>query len=172
MLRHYEKLLKLFPFSRLAQSPSLLKIIALEYSEPPVFERAFIPPFTPDDVLAATREFASPDSCYRFETWWDLWQYDQDWELLPARVALCCFGPNFEKDIGDNLRIEFGIDSHFLPQPDLPDNFRMTQSNIKSLLTLVHDVDNTLKVERRQLWTESGENFAEKLQAELSNTGR
>lgn len=168
MLRHYEKLLKLFPFSVLAQSPSSLKIIALEYSEPPLFERAFPPPVVADTVLDAAREFASADSCYRFETWWDLWQYEEDWQVLPARVALCCFGPGFEKDLGDNLRIEFGIDSHFLPQPDLPDNFRMTQSNIKSLLTLVHDVDNALSVARRQLWTESGENFAGKLQAELS----
>jgi hypothetical protein len=84
-------------------------------------------------------------------------------------VALCCFGPGFEKDLGDNLRIEFGIDTHFLPQPDLPNNYPMIQSNIKSLLKLVHDADNRLNVSRRQLWTESGENFAEKLQAELSS---
>lgn len=168
MLRHYEKLLKLFPFSKLAQSPSLFKVLAIEYSEPPVFETALMPPIVPEKVTEAAREFAAPDSCYRLETWWDLWQYDGDWRILPARVTLACMGPEFEKDFGDNLRIEFGIDSHFLPQPDLPDNFRMTQSNIKSLLTLVHDVDDALLVERRQLWTESGENFAEKLQAELA----
>ena len=173
MLRHYEKLLKLFPVSKLAQSPSLFSVIALQYSEPPVFEHAYAPPVNMDEVLAAARELGSADSCFRLETFWDLWQYDDDWKLLPARVALCCFGPGFENDLGDNLHVdlgvEFGIDTHFLPQPDLPDNYRMTQSNIKSLLKLVHDADNRLNVSRRQLWTESGENFAEKLQAELSS---
>ncbi len=169
MLRHYEKLLKLFPVSKLAQSPSLFTVIALQYSEPPVFEHAFAPPVDIDQVLVAARELGSPDSCFRLETFWDLWQYDGDWKLLPARVALCCLAPGFEKDLGENLRVEFGIDTHFLPQPDLPDNYRMTQSNIKSLLKLVHDVDDRLNVSRRQLWTESGENFADKLQAELSS---
>ena len=41
MLRHYEKLLKLFPVSKLARSPSLFTVIALQYSEPPVFEHAY-----------------------------------------------------------------------------------------------------------------------------------
>jgi hypothetical protein len=44
----------------------------------------------------------------------------------------------------------------------------MTQSNIKSLLKLVHDLDDVLSVSKRRLWTESGENFAEKLQEALS----
>ena len=169
MLRHYEKLLKLFPVSKLAQSPTLFSVIALGYSEPPVFEHAYEPPVNMHEVLAAAKELGGPDSCFRLETFWDLWQYDDDWKVLPARVALCCFGPGFEKDLGDNLRVEFGIDTHFLPQPDLPGHYPMTQSNIKSLLKLVHDVDDRLNVERRQLWTESGENFAERLQAELSS---
>ncbi len=67
----------------------------------------------------------------------------------------------------ENLRIEFGIDSHFLPQPDAPNSPRMVQSNIKSLLKLVHDLDDTLKADRRRLWSESGDNFAERLQEAL-----
>jgi hypothetical protein len=168
MLRHYEKLLRLFPVSLLARNPSVFKVIAVADSEPPVFERAYPPPVDPDDVLVAAREFQHPDSSYRFEAWWDLWQYEEDWKVLPARVELCCFGPGFENDWGDNLRVEFGIDTHFLPQPDLPDNYGMTQSNIKSLLKLVHDLDDALNVAKRQLWTDSGENFAEKLQAHLT----
>ena len=65
------------------------------------------------------------------------------------------------------LEIEFGIDAHFLPQPDMPDSLRMIQSNIKSLLKLVHDLDDALPVETRRLWSESGENFSEKLHQAL-----
>lgn len=167
MLRHYEKVLRLFPYSRLSKSESILQVVPVDYSEPPLLEQAFPPVPDVNAVLAASKEFLHPDCCCRLETGWDLWQYDTDWELRPARVALVCFGPEFEKDLGENLQIEFGIDTHFLPQPDLPNNVHMTQSNIKSLLKLVHDLDNTLNASRRQLWTESGENFAQKLQGAL-----
>jgi hypothetical protein len=78
--------------------------------------------------------------------------------------------PNTNDDaaIGCALEIEFGIDANFLPQPDLPDSPRMIESNIKSLLKLVHDLDDALPVETRRLWSESGENFAEKLHQALT----
>jgi hypothetical protein len=141
------------------------------------------------------KDFQNADACYRLETWWDLWQFDTDWKLAPARVALCCFGPEFNQSpasvpalhdpqrppvivfpypqddaaIGCALEIEFGIDANFLPQPDLPDSPRLIESNIKSLLKLVHDLDDALPVETRRLWSESGENFAEKLHQALTD---
>jgi hypothetical protein len=194
MLRNYEKLLRLFPFSLLAQQPSTFKIMAVDVSEPVVAEIPYSPPVPIDDVLAVAKDFQNPDACYRLETWWDLWQYDGEWKLAPARVALCCFGPEFNQTpsgapvslkaprtpviafpsanedaaIGCALEVEFGIDANFLPQPDLPDSPRMIESNIKSLLKLVHDLDDALPVETRRLWSESGENFAEKLHQALS----
>ena len=171
MLRHYEKMLRLFPCSRLSKQPSVFRIIPVNYNEPAVFERAYPPPLGIGEVLAAAKDFQHPDCSYRLEASWDLGQFDEDWKLAPAQVALCLFAPEFENEVGDNLRIEFGIDTHFLPQPDLPDSVRMVQSNVKSLLKLVHDLDDRLSPERRQLWTESGENFHEKLQQALSVQG-
>jgi hypothetical protein len=193
MLRNYEKMLRLFPFSRLGQQASTFKIMAVDVSEPVVAEIPYPPPVPIDDVLAVAKDFQNADSSYRLETWWDLWQFDDEWKLAPARVALCCFGPEFNQSpsvpagtelrrapviafpdpsddaaIGCALEIEFGIDANFLPQPDLPDSPRMIESNIKSLLKLVHDLDDALPVETRRLWSESGENFAEKLHQALS----
>jgi len=190
MLRHYEKLLRLFPFSRLAQQPSTFKVIAVDYSEPAVLEVPYPPPVPIDDILAAAKDFQNVDSCYRLETWWDLWHFTDEWRLAPTRVALSCFGPEFDQgnagfhaeqqaavtefpgsaaDAAANraLEIEFGIDANFLPQPELPDSPRLVQSNIKSLLKLVHDLDDALPVETRMLWSESGENFSEKLHQAL-----
>ncbi len=163
MLRHYAKLLKLFPFSRLATQASTFKVLAVDYTEPIVLEFAFPAPVPIEDILIAAQEFQNSDVSYRLETWWDLWQFDADWSLLPCRVALCCFGPEFQRESGQQLSIEFGIDAHFLPQPELPNSVRMIESNIRSLLKLVHDVDDALPVENRRLWSESGENFSEKL---------
>ncbi len=199
MLRNYEKLLRLFPFSLLGQQPSTFKIMAVDASEPVVAEIPYPPPVPIDDVLAVAKDFQNPDACYRLETWWDLWQFgaeesNPEWKLAPARVALCCFGPEFNQSpsatasgldaprtpviafpspaedaaLGCALEIEFGIDANFLPQPDLPGSPRMIESNIKSLLKLVHDLDDALPVETRRLWSESGENFAEKLHQALT----
>ena len=194
MLRNYEKLLRLFPFSRLAQQASTFKIMAVDANEPVVAEIPYPAPAPVDDILAVAKDFQNLDSSYRLETWWDLWQFDDDWKLAPARVVLCCFGPEFDQNpsgppsalsseqrrvipfpnpdedlaIGCALEIEFGIDANFLPQPDVPGSPRMVQSNIKSLLKLVHDLDDALPVETRRLWSESGQNFAEKLQQSLS----
>jgi len=194
MMRNYEKLLRLFPFSLLGQQASTFKIMAVDASEPVVAEIPYAPPVPIDAVLAVAKDFQNVDSSYRLETWWDLWQFDGDWKLSPVRVALCCFGPEFNQSpsgladaietplnpviafphsgddaaLGCALEVEFGIDANFLPQPDLPDSPRMIESNIKSLLKLVHDLDDSLPVETRRLWSESGENFAEKLHQALT----
>jgi hypothetical protein len=167
LLRYYEKVLKLFPFSRLARHASTFKVIPVDYGEPAVLEVPFPAPVPLEQVLAAARDFLNADVSYRLETWWDLWQFDGDWKLAPSRVALCCFGPEFERETDAGMEIEFGIDAHFLPQPEIEGSLRVIQSNIKSLLKLVHDLDDALPVETRRLWSESGENFSEKLQQAL-----
>ena len=167
ILRQYEKLLRLFPFSRLATQPSTFKVLAVSYNEPPLAEVPYTPPVPIDALLGVGRDFQNADVCHRLESWWDLWLFDKDWKLAPSRVTLSCFGPDFETDGGEHLGIEFGLDENFLPQPELPNSLRMIQSNIQSLLKLVHDLDDALPVETRKLWSESGENFSEKLQQAL-----
>jgi len=171
MLRYYEKLLKLFPFSRLARQTSTFKVIPVDITEPAVLEVPVTAPVAIEQVLAAAQDFQHPDSSYRLETWWDLWQFDADWKLTPSRAALVCFGPEFDREDDAHLEIEFGIDAHFLPQPEIPGSVVTIQSNIKSLLKLVHDLDDALPVETRRLWSESGENFSEKLQQALQASG-
>lgn len=200
MLRNYEKLLRLFPFSKLTQQASTFKIMAVDANEPVVAEIPYAPPVPIDAVVSVAKDFQNADSSFRLETWWDLWQFDPEranegWKLAPTRVTLCCFGPDFDRSpsgdratpvnvqrtpvvefprpgddaaIGCSLEIEFGLDANYLPQPELPDSPRLIESNIKSLLKLVHDLDDALPVETRRLWSESGENFAEKLHQALS----
>jgi hypothetical protein len=193
LLRHYEKLLRLFPFSQLTTQASTLKVIAVDYNEPVLVEIPYAPPVPVDAILAICRDFQNTDCCFRLETWWDLWHFTDDWKLDPTRVVLSCFGPDFDQgpagfqasqpgavtefpgpiETGTNcaIEIEFGIDANFLPQPELPNSPSMVQSNIKSLLKLVHDLDDALPVEKRLLWSESGENFSEKLHQALLAVG-
>jgi hypothetical protein len=176
-LAHFEKLLHLFPFSQREQPQSLISIQAIDTTEPPLLERAVNGPVEPGELAAMLNDYQGEDVAYRIESWWDLWQFEQDWKLAPARVALFCFGPEFDNGTEresleqEDLRIEFGVDTHFLPRPDVPGSAKLMESNIKSLLRLVHELDLSLPVETRRLETESGENFARHLQEVLTAGG-
>ncbi len=174
--RHFEKLLRLFPFSQREQGQNTIVIQAVDSTEPPLLERPMNGPLDVDEVLEVLGDYTGDDVAQRVETWWDLWQYTDNWVLVPARVTLACLGPEFDNGAGykpgeqEDLRIEFGVDLHYLPQPEVPGSTRMVESNIKSLLRLVHELDSALPVEKRRLETESGENFAERLQQMLTGS--
>jgi hypothetical protein len=154
-------MMSLFPFSKLAARGPALSVYAIEHSEPPLFEREFVPGEEPAAMTEAAREFMHDDCACEIDAAWDLWQFDGDWKLAPAAVTLACFAPAFENDIADNLRIEFGLDSRFIPDPKIEAGLRMGQSNLKSLVHLVRDIETRMDLERRQLWSESGQNPAD-----------
>ena len=170
-LKHFEKLLRLFPFSQRQQGQTTVSVQAVDTTEPPLLERPMNGPIDVEDVLETLHDYTGDDVAQRVESFWDLWQYiDETWVLAPARVALICQGPEFDNNTDqavadqEQLRIEFGVDINYLPMPDIPGSGRMTESNLRSLLRLVHELDSTLPVQKRKLETESGENFAERLQ--------
>lgn len=176
-LLHFEKLLQLFPFSQRDQPQSVISIHAVDTTEPPLLERPVNGPIDLEDVLTTFRDYQGEDVAYRVESWWDIWQFDNDWELRPGRVALSCFGPEFDNgtdqqiDQQEDLRLDFGVDAHYLPKPDVEGSARLVESNIKSLLRLVHELETTLPLQKRKLETESGENFAVRLQQMLTAAG-
>jgi hypothetical protein len=176
-LRHFEELLRIFPFSPREQVQSVVSIQAIDTTEPPLLERPVNGPLDVSEVVAIFLDYQGDDVAYRIESWWNLWRFDTDWSLAPAAVALSCFGPEFDNGTDEkstdqeDLRIEFGVDSNYLPRLDIPGSARLTESNIKSLLRLVNEIESSLPVIRRRLETESGENFADRLQQALSPSG-
>lgn len=168
MLRHFGRMLSLFPYSKLAKRGPVLRVYALEHIEPPLFEREFTAGADAKDLLESAREFMLEDCTTEVDAAWDLWDHDgSEWKLAPVSVTLICFGPRFDNELSDQLRIEFGLDSRFLPQPGVEGALRIGQSNIRSLLHLVDEIDRVLKPERRSLWSESGTNFADVLRGVL-----
>jgi hypothetical protein len=168
MPHHWEKLLRMFPYSRLAQSPTLCRVCAVSLSEPPLIESEFPPPFDPQQAVQLAKEFQNADCAYQVETFWELMLPENNWSLRPAAVSLWCFGPEFENDTTDHIRIEFGLETQFLPVPGDEKSLRASQANLRSLTHLVQEVSAALPIERQHLWSESGTNFAEKLEAALS----
>jgi hypothetical protein len=166
MLRHYQKVLERFPFSKLA--PGLtLRVYAIEFAEPPALERRFEADADLEEVLRSAEEFRNPDCAYMLDAKWDLWQHEGDWRLGPSPVAITCFGPEFPSEYGEQLRVDAGAEALFLPDSEAPMGFRAVESNIRSLLHLNQDLRSALPVEKLLLWSESGENLAERLEAML-----
>jgi len=176
-LQCFEKLLRVFPFSPREHLQSVVSIQAIATTEPPLLERPINGPLDPSEVMATLADFQGEDVAYRVETWWELWSFDGDWRLAPNLVSLCCFGPEFDNGTEteakeqEDVRIDFGVDSNYLPRLDVPGSAKLIESNIKSLLRLVHDVETSLPVAKRRLETESGENFADRLQEVLTPLG-
>jgi hypothetical protein len=161
-VRKLMRLLELFPLSRLTPRVSLT-VRAVSTREAPLFEDSFA-----GDDLAPLAEAASawtsPDHAFEIDAAWDLLIEDRgDWSLRPSRVTIFAFGPGFEREDNDDLRIEFGTESPFIPTPESPESFRFVQENIRSLLRLVKEIEDSLPLSRRKLWSESGENFAQRL---------
>jgi hypothetical protein len=171
MLRHFGNLLAKFPFSKLARRGPILRVYALEHKEPPFAEREFAPAADPTLIVQVAREFAKADCCVEVDAHWDLWQHEQEWKLRPAAVTLMCFGPEFEQDHDDHMRIDFGLDVLFLPNSGVEGWVRFAQSNLRSLVHLVGEIERALSLEKRQVWSESGANFAEMLRESVGRSG-
>ncbi len=168
MLRHFGRMLSLFPFSKLAKRGPVVRVYAVEHTEPPLFEREFAPGTDAHALLDSAREFSPDDCAVEIDAFWDLWDRNgEEWKLAPVSGTLAAFGPSFDNELEDHLRIEFGLDSRFLPTPGVEGALRIGQSNIRSLLHLVEEIDRVMKPERRSLWSESGANFADVLRHAL-----
>ncbi len=176
-LRYFRQVLSSFPFSQREQPQSTFSVQAIDLTEPALLEKALNGPIDFEEIEPIFAEYQGDDIAFELESWWDLWQFDGDWKLKPARVSLSCFsrqfdnGTDVDKTEQEDLRIDFGVDSSFLPNPDVPGSARLIESNIKSLLRLVHEVESILPARKRILGTESGENFAERLQQTLTASG-
>lgn len=175
-VKYFEKLLRLFPFSQRAQPQSTISVQAVDATEPPLLEQPVNGPVDIAEVIRLFNDYSGDDVAHRLESWWDLWQYETDWSLKPARVVLSCFGPEFDSGSEwsgagqEDLRIDFGVDTYYLPQPEITGSGKLIESNVKGLLRLVHELDSALPVEKRKLETESGENFAERLKQAVTGS--
>jgi len=184
MLDRYRTLLETFPFSKLRPRIRGFRVYPLSWSEHPVLEEDFSEEGAePGYILSLASEFFHGDYGYEAAGFWDLWKFQKNggpgaWKQAPAPVTLSCLGPEFEEGTAErgHLEIDFGPDTPFRADQMLPDaesrimarEYReRLQENIRKLLGFVHELDKRLPVQRKALWTESGENFAEMIRQSL-----
>jgi hypothetical protein len=161
----FRKLLERFPFSKLNAS-GVLRVYAISHLEPPMMEHWLDDQPDPTQLVSLAEQFLHEDVAFELETYWDLWQWDSDWQLRPSRITIDLFGPSFDRELGETLRIDAGSDFLYLPHPK-SDQLRPVQSNIRSILHLASDIEDALPVTRKLLWSDSEENFADRLREML-----
>jgi len=169
MMRHWLKVLELFPYSKFSPE-AVLRVYALEFQEPPLLERRFDYETEAADVVEAAQEFSNPDCAYQLACCWDVWQFDAEeetWNLRPAHVTIACFAPLFESEMGEQICIEFSHHSSFLLEQKDGGSMTAIRSNIRGLLRLASEIEQNLPVAKRMLWSESGDSLAEQLQMTL-----
>lgn len=183
MLQHWGSALAEFPVSATSPGVRSLAVYPLLWSETPVLQQSFQEGADVEHVTGLAAEWLHADCAYEAEMNWDLWlraspEAPGKRRQVPSPVSLVCFGKEFA-DEGEegrcDLQVNFGLDFAFVPDPDelthLQDSPEMemarqrTQENIQQLLGFVRRLERRLPVAKKLLWSESGENLAEKILA-------
>ncbi len=177
MLDRYRALLAIFPYSAAKPNMGSIRVYPLDWGEHPVLEEDFPEGADVAFVLGLASEFLHSDYAYEATAAWDIWQFQKNggpgaWKKTTSLVRLMCYGPEFEEGRNErgHLEIDFGLDTPFRADQEVPDAearmmtveyLKPLQENIRKLLQFVQLVEEKLPVEKRLLWSESGEKFVD-----------
>jgi hypothetical protein len=154
----------------------------ISWNEPPVFQRIFNEDeneaATPERAVAEATELLHEDFAYEFEAEWELWSparqgdFDTLWKPEPHTVRITGFGPQFDEgsyEQNGHIRIDLGTDAAFLQDDvDLDEEAAAhVQQNVQHLIEFTNAIEQNIGISSRLLWSESGENLAQKLIARL-----
>jgi hypothetical protein len=164
-----------FPFSAQQPGISYVALHPVSWNEPTVFEQRFRPAVPPEEAGLLAADFLHEDYAYLFEAFWDLWIFAsdrQEWSLQPTQVRFLVHGVEFDEGTyhqEGHVQVDFGIDSPFLQ-----DEVQLTseaetrvRANVQKLVEFTSKAEKNSGASGRLLWSESEENFAQKLIARL-----
>jgi hypothetical protein len=177
MLDCFRVALEAFPYSKSRGLIRGLRVYPLDWNEAPILEEDFPDGVSTETALALASEFLHADCAYEVSAFWDLWVFQKNggpsgWKLAPSPIKIFCHGPEFDRGRqgrGD-LEIDFGLDTPFRADQRTPDaearaltqDYReRLQENIRKLLDYIRVLTERLPIDKKALWTDSGENFAE-----------
>jgi hypothetical protein len=154
----------------------------LSWNEAPLYQRIYekdeVQESAPERAVAAATESLHDDYAYEFEIKWDLWQaetvggLDPTWKQEPVTVRVVGFGPEFDDgayEQNGHVRVDFGLDTPFLQdEVDLDEvNAEYIKRNVQRMVDVTNAIQQNCGISSRLLWSDSGENLAQKLIARL-----
>jgi hypothetical protein len=154
----------------------------ISWNETPFYQRIYeedeVQESAPERAVAEATQIRHDDFAYEFELKWDLWLtesvggLDPSWKQEPAMVRVVGFGPHFDEgayEQNGQVRVDFGLDTPFLLEDLELDKFgaEYVKRNVQKLVEATNAIQENCGISSRLLWSESGENLAQKLIARL-----
>jgi hypothetical protein len=154
----------------------------ISWNEPPFYQRIYeedeVKESAPEQAVAEATEILHDDFAYEFELKWDVWVaetvggLDPVWKQEPVTVHVVGFGPQFDEgayEQNGQVRVDFGLDTPFLLE-DMEldqDGAEHVKRNVQKLVDVTNAIQENCGISSRLLWSDSGENLAQKLIARL-----
>jgi hypothetical protein len=154
----------------------------ISWNEAPFYQRIYeeeeVQESAPEQAVAEATQILHDDFAYEFEIKWDLWGaetvggLDPTWKQEPAVVRVVGFGPQFDEgayEQNGQVRVDFGLDTPFLLEEVELDKIgaEYVKRNIQKLVEVTNAIQENCGISSRLLWSDSGENLAQKLIARL-----
>ena len=175
MFAHALAVIHQFPFSSQLPGITNLALRPVSWNEATILEQRFRPGVAPEQAIAAASELLHEDYAYVFEGNWDLWAPQTPngvWALQATPVSFIIRGEEFEDGESaaqGEVQVDFGPDIPFLRE-----ELKLTQelesrvrANVQMLVDFTTRVAKNSGANARLLWSESDENFAQKLVSRL-----
>ena len=172
--------LKQFSLVGGASTISAAAAYPISWNEAPAFQRIYVDAEEAqiEQAVAETMEMMHDDFAYEFEIKWDLWtpltegDLDVIWKKEPQVARVVGFGPEFDDrayEQNGHVRVDLGLDTFFLHEDvELdPESAEYLKRNVAILVDLTNAIQANCGISSRLLWSESGENLAQKLIARL-----
>jgi hypothetical protein len=147
-----------------------LALHPVSWSEPTILERRFRPGVSPEEAVLIASDLLHQDYAYMFDALWDLWVFAEngEWTLRPSPVKFLVHGLEFDDEVYQqegHVQVDLGLDSPFL-QEDVPltdEGGARVRANVQKLVEFTRKVETNSGANARLLWSESEQNFAQKL---------
>ena len=160
-------------------------VYPLSWQESPVYQRVYDEKDAPEaaqplHAIAGAIEMLHEDYAYEFEMTWDLWVgeggggLDAIWKKEPRVVRITGLGPEFDEasfEQNGQIRMDLGSDTPFLQEEvELnEESADYVKENVQKLVDLTLALEKNAGAATRLLWSESGENLAQKLISRLQS---
>lgn len=175
MLPHALAVMRQFPFSNLLPGINYISIHPVSWEEATILEQRYVPGIPPEQAVLVASDLLHDDYAYTFEAHWDLWMFEQNgqhWIQQPARVSFFVRSPEFDEEAYQqegHIQIDLGLDAPFLQEEvQLTEEAEQrVRTNVAKLVDFTNKVEKNSGASARLLWSESEENFAQKLIARL-----
>ena len=174
MLPHALNVMRQFPFSVARPGITYLALHPVSWNEPTILERRLTPGVSAEAAVLIASDLLHEDYAYLFEAFWDLWVVTGtgEWTLQPSAVKFLVHGTEFDEGVHQqegHIQVDLGLDSPFL-QEDVPLTSEAevrVRANVQKLVEFTSKVEKNSGANARLLWSESEQNFAQKLIARL-----